>query len=252
MGLPGAGKGTQAEKINEKYDIPHISTGDMFRLAIKEGTLLGKEAQTYMDEGALVPDEVTSGIVKERLAMDDCKESYLLDGVPRTIPQAEAIEEDGLVPDENTNGIVKERLAMDDCKEGYLIYGYPRTIPQAEAVEEITTELNRELDYVIHVDVPEDKLLERLTGRRVCPSCGSSYHVIYNPPKVEGVCDKDGATLEQRDDDTEETVQKRLDVNIEQAKPLLDFYKDKGILITVNGDQSIDQVFADIEAKLDK
>lgn len=209
MGLPGAGKGTQAEKINEKYDIPHISTGDMFRLAIKEGTPLGKEAQTYMDEGALVPDEVTSGIVKERLAMDDCKEGYLLDG-------------------------------------------FPRTIPQAEALEEITTELNRELDYVIHVDVPEDKLLERLTGRRVCPSCGSSYHVIYNPPKVEGVCDKDGATLEQRDDDTEETVQKRLDVNIEQAKPLLDFYKDKGILITVNGDQSIDQVFADIEAKLDK
>lgn len=209
MGLPGAGKGTQAEKINEKYDIPHISTGDMFRLAIKEGTPLGKEAQTYMDEGALVPDEVTSGIVKERLAMDDCKEGYLLDG-------------------------------------------FPRTIPQAEALEEITTELNRELDYVIHVDVPEDKLLERLTGRRVCPSCGSSYHVIYNPPKVEGVCDKDGAALEQRDDDTEETVQKRLDVNIEQAKPLLDFYKDKGILITVNGDQSIDQVFADIEAKLDK
>ena len=209
MGLPGAGKGTQAEKINEKYDIPHISTGDMFRLAIKEGTPLGKEAQTYMDEGALVPDEVTSGIVKERLAMDDCKEGYLLDG-------------------------------------------FPRTIPQAEALEEITTELNRELDYVIHVDVPEDKLLERLTGRRVCPSCGSSYHVIYNPPKVEGVCDKDGATLEQRDDDTEETVQKRLDVNIEQAKPLLDFYKDKGVLITVNGDQSIDQVFADIEAKLDK
>jgi len=209
MGLPGAGKGTQAEKINEKYDIPHISTGDMFRLAIKEGTPLGKEAQTYMDEGALVPDEVTSGIVKERLAMDDCKDGYLLDG-------------------------------------------FPRTIPQAEALEEITTELNRELDYVIHVDVPEDKLLERLTGRRVCPSCGSSYHVIYNPPKVDGVCDKDGATLEQRDDDTEETVQKRLDVNIEQAKPLLDFYKDKGILITVNGDQSIDQVFADIEAKLDK
>lgn len=209
MGLPGAGKGTQAEKINEKYGIPHISTGDMFRLAIKEGTPLGKEAQTYMDEGALVPDEVTSGIVKERLAMDDCKEGYLLDG-------------------------------------------FPRTIPQAEALEEITTELNRELDFVIHVDVPEDQLLERLTGRRVCPVCSSSYHVIYNPPEVEGVCDKDGATLEQRDDDTEETVQKRLDVNIAQAQPLLDFYEDKGILITVNGDQSIDQVFTDIEAKLDK
>jgi len=209
MGLPGAGKGTQAEKINEKYGIPHISTGDMFRLAIKEGTPLGKEAQAYMDEGALVPDEVT-------------------------------------------NGIVKERLAKDDCKEGYLLDGFPRTIPQAEALEDITKDLDRKLDYVIHVDVPEEKLVQRLTGRRVCPECGSSYHIIYNPPKVEGVCDKDGTELIQRDDDAEETVQKRLAVNVEQTKPLLDFYKGKGILISVDGDQSIDKVFADIQAKLDE
>lgn len=208
MGLPGAGKGTQAEEINKKYGIPHISTGDMFRLAIKEGTELGKKAQTFMDEGALVPDEVT-------------------------------------------NGIVKERLAKDDCKEGYLLDGFPRTIPQAEALEEITTTLKRELDYVIHVDVPGEKLLERLTGRRVCPSCGSSYHIMYNPPKVEGVCDKDGAALIQRDDDTAETVEKRLAVNIEQAKPLLDFYEAKGILITIDGDQPIDKVFTDIQSKLD-
>lgn len=209
MGLPGAGKGTQAEEINKKYGIPHISTGDMFRLAIKEGTSLGKKAKAFMDEGALVPDEVT-------------------------------------------NGIVNERLAKDDCEEGYLLDGFPRTIPQAKALEEITTTLDRKLDYVIHVDVPVEKLLERLTGRRVCTSCGSSYHVMYNPPKVEGVCDKDGATLTQRDDDTAETVQKRLDVNMEQAKPLLDFYEQKGILITIDGDQLIDKVFTDIQAKLDE
>ncbi len=208
MGLPGAGKGTQAEEINEKYGIPHISTGDMFRLAIKEGTPLGKQAQGYMDEGALVPDEVT-------------------------------------------NGIVEERLSKDDCAKGYLLDGFPRTIPQAEALDKITTKLDRQLDYVIHVDVPEEKLLERLTGRRVCSTCGSSYHITYNPPKVEGVCDKDGGVLTQRDDDTAETVQKRLTVNIEQAKPLLDFYKEKGILITIDGDQPIDKVFTDIQAKLD-
>src|SRR5690625_4862285 len=208
MGLPGAGKGTQAELINKEYNIPHISTGDMFRLAIREETPLGKEAKRYMDAGALVPDEVT-------------------------------------------NGIVEERLAMEDCEQGFLLDGFPRTIPQAEALEQITKSLNKTLDYVIHVDVPEEKLLERLTGRRVCSKCGASYHITYNPPKVEGVCDKDGGTLTQRDDDTAETVQKRLTVNIEQAKPLLDFYKEKGILITIDGDQPIDKVFTDIQAKLD-
>src|SRR5699024_6281556 len=170
MGLPGAGKGTQAEKIQEKYNIPHISTGDMFRLAIKEETALGKQAKTFMDEGALVPDEVT-------------------------------------------NGIVQERLAKDDCAKGYLLDGFPRTIPQAEALEGITGDLNRNIDYVIHVDVPVEKLLARLTGRRVCPSCGATYHVLNNPPKEEGICDRDGETLIQRADDTEETVEKRLSVN---------------------------------------
>lgn len=209
MGLPGAGKGTQAEKIQAKYHIPHISTGDMFRLAIKEETALGKQAKTFMDEGALVPDEVT-------------------------------------------NGIVEERLAKDDCGKGFLLDGFPRTIPQAEALEEITEKLDRKLDYVIHVDVPEEKLLARLTGRRVCPKCGATYHVLNNPPKTEGICDRDGEQLVQREDDTEETVQKRLTVNIEQQKPLLDFYKERGILITVNGDQDIDKVFADIEAAINK
>ncbi|RFA33151.1 adenylate kinase [Virgibacillus dokdonensis] len=207
MGLPGAGKGTQAEKINEKYDIPHISTGDMFRLAIKEGTDLGKKAKAYMDRGELVPDEVT-------------------------------------------NGIVKERLSKNDCKHGFLLDGFPRTIAQAEALQSLLQDINQSIDYVIHVDVSEEKLVERLTGRRICPTCGTTYHVVYNPPKEDGVCDKDGSTLIQRDDDKPATVKKRLSVNIEQTKPLLDFYNEKGYLVTVNGDQDIDQVFQDIQAKV--
>lgn len=209
MGLPGAGKGTQAEKIKDQYNIPHISTGDMFRLAIKEGTELGIKAKGYMDEGALVPDEVT-------------------------------------------NGIVEERLSKEDCKNGFLLDGFPRTIPQAKALQEITTRLNQKLDYVIHVDVPEEKLLERLTGRRVCPTCGATYHVVYNPPKEKGICDKDGTELIQREDDTIETVQKRLAVNIEQTKPLLDFYNKQGILVTIDGDQAIDNVFEDIQTSINK
>ena len=208
IGLPGAGKGTQAEKINEKYNIPHISTGDMFRLAIKEGTELGKQAKSFMDQGNLVPDEVTIGIVKERLAKDDCKDGFLLDG-------------------------------------------FPRTIAQAEALQQLLTEMNEKIDYVIHVNVPKDKLVERLTGRRVCPTCGATYHVLYNPPKQEGICDKDGSKLDQRDDDTEETVKNRLKINIEQSQPLLDFYKEKNYLVDVNGDQDINQVFKDIQAILD-
>lgn len=209
MGLPGAGKGTQAEKINEKYDIPHISTGDMFRLAIKEGTELGKQAKEFMDQGALVPDEVTIGIVKGRLSKDDCKKGFLLDG-------------------------------------------FPRTIAQAESLDEILNELNEEIDYVVNVDVPEEKLVERLTGRRVCPTCGTTYHVVYNPPKEEGICDKDGSKLIQRDDDKPETVKNRLEVNIKQTQPLLDFYNDKGLLVTVDGDQEIDDVFQDIQSKIEK
>ncbi|WP_163971964.1 adenylate kinase [Oceanobacillus halotolerans] len=209
MGLPGAGKGTQAEKISEKYNIPHISTGDMFRQAIKDGTELGKKAKAYMDQGDLVPDEVTVGIVKERLAKDDCEKGFLLDG-------------------------------------------FPRTIQQAESLQTILQELGESIDYVLHVDVPEEKLVERLTGRRICPTCGKAYHVIYNPPKEAGKCDKDGSALIQREDDQLETVKNRLEVNKKQAQPLLDFYHDKGYLVTINGEQDIDLVFKDIQAKLEQ
>lgn len=204
MGLPGAGKGTQAERIVEKYGIPHISTGDMFRAAIKEETPLGLEAKSYMDAGNLVPDEVTIGIVRDRLSKQDCEKGFLLDG-------------------------------------------FPRTVAQAEALEEITKELDRKIDYVLNISVDSDHLMQRLTGRRICQTCGSTYHVIFNPPKVEGVCDKDGGTLIQRQDDNEETVRNRLDVNMKQAKPLLDFYGDKGYLKNINGDQDIDKVFQDID-----
>ncbi|KGP89711.1 adenylate kinase [Pontibacillus chungwhensis BH030062] len=207
MGLPGAGKGTQAEKIVEKYQIPHISTGDMFRAAIKEGTDLGKEAKSYMDQGALVPDEVTIGIVRERLGKEDATEGFLLDG-------------------------------------------FPRTIAQAEALETVLSDLGSTLDYVLHIDVDQDQLVERLTGRRICPTCGATYHVTFNPPKVEGKCDNDGSELIQRDDDKPETVRKRVEVNLENTKPLLDFYEGKGYLASINGDQEIDQVFHDIDQKL--
>lgn len=207
MGPPGAGKGTQAEQIVDKYQIPHISTGDMFRSAIKEGTQLGNEAKSYMDKGELVPDEVTIGIVRERLGKDDCKQGFLLDG-------------------------------------------FPRTVAQAEALENLLSELGTTLDYVLHIDVDTEQLVERLTGRRICPTCGATYHVKYNPPKVEGKCDRDGSELIQRDDDKPETVRKRLEVNLENTKPLLNFYEDKGYLVTINGDQDIDQVFHDIDVKL--
>ncbi|TCT21097.1 adenylate kinase [Melghiribacillus thermohalophilus] len=207
MGLPGAGKGTQADKIVEKYNIPHISTGDMFRSAIKEGTELGKKAKSFMDKGELVPDEVTIGIVKERLSKPDCENGFLLDG-------------------------------------------FPRTIAQAEALDSLLHELGTKIDYVLHIDVPEEKLVDRLTGRRICPTCGATYHVEFNPPKVDGKCDHDGSDLIQRDDDKPETVKNRLEVNIKQTEPLLDFYRQKGDLIAVNGDQDIDKVFNDITEKL--
>ncbi len=207
MGLPGAGKGTQAEKIVEKYQIPHISTGDMFRLAIKEGTELGIKAKGFMDQGELVPDEVTIGIVRERLSKADCNKGFLLDG-------------------------------------------FPRTLAQAEALEDLLQNMKRSLDYVVHVDVPQDQLIERLTGRRICPTCGATYHVTFNPPKEDNICDNDGSTLIQREDDSAETVVKRLEVNVKQTKPMLDFYHDKGYLVSIDGLQNIDKVFEDIDQKL--
>ncbi|MGJ6582130.1 adenylate kinase [Listeria monocytogenes] len=204
MGLPGAGKGTQAEQIVEKYNIPHISTGDMFRAAMKNNTELGKKAKSFMDNGDLVPDEVT-------------------------------------------NGIVRERLAEDDAKNGFLLDGFPRTVEQAEELENILNDLGTELDAVINIDVDKDVLMKRLTGRWICRTCGKTYHEIYNPPKVPGKCDLDGGELYQRDDDKKETVEKRLNVNMKQTKPLLDFYSEKGKLHNINGEQDIKDVFVDVE-----
>lgn len=199
MGLPGAGKGTQASEIVKKFPIPHISTGDMFRKAIKDETELGKEAKSYMDRGELVPDEVTVGIVKERLSEDDAKKGFLLDG-------------------------------------------FPRTLEQAEALSKIMTELGRKIDAVINIEVPEEELMNRLTGRRVCEVCGTTYHLVFNPPKVDGVCDLDGGKLYQREDDNPETVAKRLEVNVKQSKPILEYYDKEGVLKNVDGSKDIQEV----------
>ena len=207
MGRHGAGKGTQAVNIREYYNIPHISTGDMFRAAIKNQTKLGLEAKSYMDKGALVPDEVTIGIVKDRLLEDDCKNGFLLDGFPRTIAQAEAL--DAFLKE---NGI--------------------------------------KLDAVLDVNVPAEILVRRMVGRRVCKTCGATYHVEFNPSKVEGVCDNCGSPLIQRADDTEATAKNRLAVYDNQTAPLLEFYKKQNILKTVNGDQPLDKVFDDIKSVL--
>jgi len=207
MGRPGAGKGTQAVNIREYYNIPHISTGDMFRAAIKNQTKLGLEAKSYMDKGALVPDEVTIGIVKDRLLEDDCKKGFLLDGFPRTIAQAEAL--DAFLKE---NGI--------------------------------------KLDAVLDVNVPAEILVRRMVGRRVCKTCGATYHVEFNPSKVEGVCDNCGSPLIQRADDTEATAKNRLAVYDNQTAPLLEYYKKQNILKTVNGDQPLDKVFDDIKSVL--
>ncbi|HAC5977679.1 TPA_asm: adenylate kinase [Listeria monocytogenes] len=203
-GTAGAGKGTQAEQIVEKYNIPHISTGDMFRAAMKNNTELGRKAKSFMDNGDLVPDEVT-------------------------------------------NGIVRERLSEDDAKDGFLLDGFPRTVEQAQELENILSDLGTELDAVINIDVEKDVLMKRLTGRWICRTCGKTYHEIYNPPKVPGKCDLDGGELYQRDDDKKETVEKRLNVNMKQTKPLLDFYSEKGKLHNINGEQEIKDVFVDVE-----
>ncbi|EGQ2914397.1 adenylate kinase [Staphylococcus pseudintermedius] len=203
MGLPGAGKGTQASEIIKKYPIPHISTGDMFRKAIKDETELGKEAKSYMDRGELVPDEVTVGIVKERISEDDVKKGFLLDG-------------------------------------------FPRTIEQAEALNSILEELGRTIDAVVNIEVPEEELMNRLTGRRICETCGTTYHLVFNPPKVEGICDIDGGKLYQREDDNPETVANRLEVNVKQSKPILEFYNQKGLLKNIDGSKHIDEVTSDV------
>ncbi|WP_239745402.1 adenylate kinase [Mammaliicoccus sp. F-M27] len=203
MGLPGAGKGTQASEIVKKYPIPHISTGDMFRKAIKEETDLGKEAKSHMDRGELVPDEVTIGIVRERLAEEDARKGFLLDG-------------------------------------------FPRTVEQADALNEILSELERKVDAVINIEVAEEELMNRLTGRRICEECGTAYHLVFNPPKVDGVCDLDGGKLYQREDDNPETVANRLSVNVKQTKPLLDFYENQGVLKNIDGSRQIDNVTEDV------
>lgn len=206
VGLPGAGKGTQAEQIVDTYHVPHISTGDMFRAAIKNETALGIEAKTFMNKGELVPDEVT-------------------------------------------NGIVKERLAEADTKDGFLLDGYPRTLNQANVLEGILKDLNKKLDAVIYIDVNKDILMERLTGRIICRSCGATYHKVYNPPKVEGTCDRCGGhDFYQREDDKPETVEKRINVNLESTNTLVDFYSKRNVLHTVNGEDDFEDVFKDIQA----
>ncbi|WP_068505592.1 adenylate kinase [Paenibacillus kribbensis] len=207
MGPPGAGKGTQADVIVKEFGIPHISTGDAFRLAMKQGTPIGIKAKEYIDKGELVPDDVTIGIVEERLQQPDCKKGFLLDG-------------------------------------------FPRTLAQAEALDQILGRLDTKLDDVINLKVDRDNLLARITGRRVCKSCGTSYHVVFNPPKVEGICDKDGGELYQRPDDNEDSVRTRLDEYSNKTAPLLTFYENQNLLRHIDGEQDIDVVSQNIVSLL--
>ncbi|WP_349668224.1 adenylate kinase [Lacrimispora sp.] len=203
LGAPGAGKGTQAKKIAEKYQIPHVSTGDIFRSNIKEGTQLGRKAKEYMDQGALVPDELTIGMLMDRIQQEDCSNGYVLDG-------------------------------------------FPRTIPQAESLQKAITEMGQKIDFAINVDVPDENIINRMSGRRACISCGATYHIVYNPSKVEGICDVCGSELVLRDDDKPETVKKRLAVYHDQTRPLIDYYKEAGVLVNVDGTQELNKVFSDI------
>ena len=200
LGAPGAGKGTQAKKIAAKYEIPHISTGDIFRANIKNGTELGKKAKTYMDQGLLVPDE--------------------------------------LVVD-----LVVDRVQQADCAKGYVLDGFPRTIPQAEALDAALAKLNDKIDYAINVEVPDDNIINRMGGRRACLACGSTYHIVYAPTRVEGICDRCGEKLVLRDDDKPETVKNRLNVYHNQTQPLIDYYSKQGKLAEVDGTQSMEDVF---------
>lgn len=199
LGPPGAGKGTQAQYIVNAFNIPHISTGDAFRLAMSEGTALGIQAKQYVEQGLLVPDEIT-------------------------------------------NGIVEERLRQDDCQNGFLLDGYPRTISQAETLDKFLTAMDKQIDHVINIAVDRSLLLARLTGRRICESCAATYHVIFNPPREEQVCDKCGGALYQRSDDNEEKVSTRLDEYTSKTAPLLAYYEDEGLLRQVDGEQHIDEV----------
>ena len=207
LGAPGAGKGTQAKMIGDKYGVPHISTGDIFRANIKNGTELGMEAKKYMDQGLLVPDELTVRILLDRVAQDDCKNGYVLDGFPRTIPQAEVLDSE-------------------------------------------LTKLGDHIDYAINVDVPDENIVKRMSGRRACLTCGATYHIEHVPPKKEGICDVCGSELVLRDDDKPETVKNRLNVYHEQTQPLIDFYTEKGVLKTVDGTVPMEEVFAAITAIL--
>ncbi|MFA9424300.1 MAG: adenylate kinase [Sedimentibacter sp.] len=207
LGPPGAGKGTQADTIVKEFSIPHISTGDIFRKNIKENTILGKKAKEYMDKGLLVPDELTVELVKDRLLNDDCKNGFLLDG-------------------------------------------FPRTIFQADALEEALKSMDQKLDYVVNIQVRKELLIERAVGRRVCKDCGQTYHMTFNKPKKEGICDNCGGELLQRKDDTEETVSKRINVYQEQTEPLIEYYTNKGIIVNVDGEKPIAEVGKNIVAKL--
>ena len=203
LGAPGAGKGTQAKKIADKYQVPHISTGDIFRANIKEGTELGMKAKSFMDQGLLVPDEITIGMLLDRIHKADCEKGYVLDG-------------------------------------------FPRTIPQAESLTKALSELSETIDYAIDVDVPDENIVNRMSGRRACLTCGATFHTEFAPPKKEGVCDICGAPLVLRDDDKPETVQKRLSVYHEQTQPLIEYYKKAGVLATVDGTQEMNDVFRSI------
>ena len=200
LGAPGAGKGTQAKLVAEKYGVPHISTGDIFRANIKNGTELGKEAKEYMDKGLLVPDELTV-----RLLLD--------------------------------------RVAQDDCKNGYVLDGFPRTIPQAEVLDKELTKLGDSVDFAVDVDVPDENIIRRMSGRRACLNCGATYHIVNIPPKKEGICDVCGSELVLRDDDQPETVKNRLKVYHEQTQPLIEYYTGKGVLRTVDGTLPMEEVF---------
>ena len=203
LGAPGAGKGTQAQMIADKFNIPHISTGDIFRANIKNGTELGKKAKEFMDKGLLVPDELTVQLLLDRVANEDCKNGYVLDGFPRTIPQADVLDSE-------------------------------------------LTKLGDKVDFAVNVDVPDENIVRRMSGRRACLKCGATYHIEHIPPKTEGICDKCGSELVQREDDKPETVQNRLSVYHEQTQPLIDYYDKKNILKTVDGTKDMQEVFNDI------